>query len=367
MPSGDNRIEGASFVFQSPSTGDTLQESLEDGFESDPSYDGLRILAATVSDRGVDRIEEELTTFCENGGEIEIYIGLSMGPDPDGIRRLKRLQDEYPGLVSLRLIKNGPSVNLFHPKVYWFHSDTAHQVILGSPNWSDLGLENSVEAFSVVTESIGEDGESNFILGVREAFNEVRTLNDSPDSWGSLHPPSESILKQLESAGGGRSGGEGKQVEIDAESSDNEGLWPLTRAVPELVMELNKESRMSQIVPPKEIWERFFGVNTEEFREEDPDLPFFELRNPATDNHSHRQVVAHDHQGTIEIPEAKNRKDPSIQRAFLVFRKAGEHTLDYQLYLENEDEQANEIADFLETHGYTPGHSSRLTFLSRPN
>jgi len=367
MTNEEPSVGELSFVFQSPSTETTLHDELEDGFKTTPSYDRLRILAATVSERGVLRVEEELIEFCERGGEIEIYIGLSMGPDPDGIRRLKRLQDQYPGLISLKLIKNGSAVNLFHPKIYWFCSNTEHRVILGSPNWSSQGFESNVEAFSVVTEPVVEGQQSNFISDVRSAFDEVRRLNESSESWGSLHPPTESILEQLESTTRIRREEEQTQVEITTESSGEEGLWPLSRTTPELVMELNKESRMSQIVPPNEIWRRFFGVDSDKFREDDPELPSFDLRNAATGAQYNRHVVTHDHQGTIEIPEAKDRDDPAVQRAFLVFRKTGIHSLDYQLFLEGEHSEADQIAEFLEANGYTPGRSSRLTFISRPS
>jgi HKD family nuclease len=367
MPSGEDLGDGLSFVFQSPSTGMNLQEVLEEGLRATTSYDRLRILAATISERGVTRIEDELTNFCETGNEIEVYIGLSMGPDPEGIRRLKRLQNQYPGLVSLKLIKNSTSVNLFHPKVYWFCSETKQKIILGSPNWSDLGFENNIEAFSVVTETTVEEESSEFVSGVKSAFDEVRTLNESGDSWGSLHSPSESILDQLETSASMRTGQEQTQVEIDTDGPDEDGLWPLSRTGPELVMELNKESRMSQIVPPNEIWRKYFDVDSDEFRESDPELPTFELRNKSTGERSRRHVVTHDHQGTIEIPEAKDRKDPAVQRAFLVFQKTGTQSYDYQLFLEGEHEEADQIAEFLESNGYTPGRSQRLTYISRPS
>lgn len=367
MAGNGNSSNSLSFVFQSPSTGKSLQECLDEGFDSDICYDRFKVLAATVSDRGIARVEDKLTSFCENGGEVEIYIGLSMGPDPNGIRRLKRLQNQYPGLVSLKLINNERKVNLFHPKIYWFHSDTQHRIIIGSPNWSDLGLENNVEAFSIITESLDKGEPSEFLTEMRDAFDEVRGLDDLPDSWGSLHSPSESILEQLESTDRSGSKEERTEVELDMDLSSRGSLWPLSRTAPELVMELNKESRMSQIVPPNEIWERFFGVDPEEFRKDDPELPTLELRNVANDEHSQRGVVDHDHQGTVEITEAKNRKDPSVQRAFLIFRKTDTCSFDYQLFLENEDEEAEQIAEFLESHGYTPGHSSRLTFVSKPN
>ncbi|WP_424008706.1 phospholipase D family protein [Haloferax denitrificans] len=367
MPSGDQSVDGLSFVFQSPSTGENLRDALEDGFNSGISYNRLRILAATVSDHGVRRVENSLLEFCERGGEIEVYIGLSMGPNPDGIRRLKAIQSEYPGLVSLRLIENGSAVNLFHPKVYWFCSDTEHRVIMGSPNWSDLGLDKNVEAFTIVTESISESQPSEFITGVEQAFNEIRGLNESTDAWGTLYSPSEHILEQLESTGSTRSVSEQTRVEIDIEDTDGETLWPLSRTAPELVMELNKESRMSQISPPGEIWAKYFGVDPAEFKEENPNLPTFSLRNAATSELTRRDVIAHDHQGTVEIREAKYREDPEVQRAFLIFRRTGTDSFDYQLFLEGEHDEAEEIADFLESDGYTPGRSSRLTFVSRPN
>lgn len=357
-----------SFAFQSPNSGSSLKNVLQEAFDTDVEYSVLRILAATVSGGGVAGVWDHLCEFCDNGGELVIYVGLSMGPDPDAVRRLRSLQDDYPGQVSIQLIKNGGSVPLFHPKVYWFQSEERYYAVVGSPNWSGAGLSKSVEAMTVSTGSLGGDGPSDDLHdGLRSTFDEIGRLNESEDTWGSLYPPSEEILEQLEKKIPTTREDVSPTIDFEIDAKPSDRVWPLNRTSPEIIMELNKESRWTQISPPNKVWNDFFGVNPELFKQVDPDLPAYDLKNVRSGRTIHMPVVDHDHQGTIEIPEAskEHRDDPSVQRAFLVLRRTGSYSFDYGLYLEGEDNEAEAIGNFLDKRGHEPGHSSRLTYIYR--
>lgn len=367
MGGTDGESHNTSFVFQSPNNDLSLINVLLEAFENQVDYSNLRILAATVSRSGVKGIWDQLRELCQNGGYLTIFIGLSMGPELDAIRRLRSLQDDYPGQVSIQLIKNGESVPLFHPKVYWFQSEEYYYAVVGSPNWSGAGLSDSVEAMTVRTGGLSGGSFDEFHNELKSTFAEVGQLNRSEDTWGSLYPPTEDVLEQLEKKIETTQGDVRPTPKFEIDIEPKESLWPLNRTSPELVMELNKESRWSQVSPPNKVWHDFFAVNPYLFKQKDPDLPMYNLRNVKSGETIHMPVVDHDHQGTIEIPEAsqKHRDDPSKQRAFLVFRRTGQYSFDYGLYLEHEDNEAEEIGHFLDQYGYEPGQSSRLTYINR--
>lgn len=360
-----------SFVFQSPNSGSNLQDTLTEAFESERDYTRLRILAATVSMKGIVMIEDELRQFCEDGGDVVIYIGLSMGPDLAAVRRLRIIQDDYPGLVSVNLIENGGEIKLFHPKVYWFQSESGYCAIVGSPNWSDRGLNSSVEAMVVRRGVFDEKSTDEFVESLMTAFDEIGSLNDSAGSWGTLYPPSEEVLSDLENNVPEARRGVDQAVSVSIDVDPSNSLWPLNRNAPILLIQLNKESRFSQILPPKDIWEEYFGVNSDLFYPEvDRNLlPNYDLRNVKTGEIIQKPVVPHDHQGSVDIPEAREgyRDDPSEQAAYLIFKRTGRHSFDYELFLEGDDPETDEIAEFLDRHGYYPGRSSKSTYLYMGN
>jgi hypothetical protein len=94
----------------------------------------------------------------------------------------------------------------------------------------------------------------------------------------------------------------------------------------ELIMDLTKEqggNRESQVQPPSEVWEQFFGVRvTANLR------PAFRLQNMRVrSDPEQRKVVKHHHNLTIEIGDAKGPR-PAILR----MRRTGHNAFDYWIY-----------------------------------
>lgn len=91
-------------------------------------------------------------------------------------------------------------------------------------------------------------------------------------------------------------------------------------------MDLNNEQgggRESQVQPPLEVWEQFFGV-----RSSAKGRPTFRLQNMAeTSDPEQRKVVAHHHNFTLEISAARLPR-PAILR----MRRSGENAFEYWVY-----------------------------------
>jgi hypothetical protein len=94
----------------------------------------------------------------------------------------------------------------------------------------------------------------------------------------------------------------------------------------ELIMDLTNEQgggRESQVQPPSEVWERFFGVRVS------ADVrPTFRLESKkARSDPEQRKVVKHHHNLTIEVADAKLPR-PAILR----MRRTGHNAFDYWVY-----------------------------------
>ncbi len=94
----------------------------------------------------------------------------------------------------------------------------------------------------------------------------------------------------------------------------------------ELIMDLTNEQgggRESQVQPPSEVWEQFFGVRVS------ADVrPTFRLENKkVASDPEQRKVVKHHHNLTIEIGDARLPR-PAILR----MRRTGHNAFDYWVY-----------------------------------
>jgi len=94
----------------------------------------------------------------------------------------------------------------------------------------------------------------------------------------------------------------------------------------ELIMDLTNEQgkdRESQVQPPKEVWEQFFGV-----RVSANVRPTFRLQNMTVPSDpEQRKVIKHHHNLTIEIGDAKPPR-PAILR----MRRTGHNAFEYWVY-----------------------------------
>jgi hypothetical protein len=94
----------------------------------------------------------------------------------------------------------------------------------------------------------------------------------------------------------------------------------------ELIMDLTNEQglgRESQVQPPAEVWEQFFGVRVTAINR-----PTFRLQNKKVPSDpEQRKVVKHHHNLTIEVGDARPPR-PAILRV----RWTGPNAFDYWVY-----------------------------------
>lgn len=119
----------------------------------------------------------------------------------------------------------------------------------------------------------------------------------------------------------------------------------------ELIMDLTNEQgegRESQVQPPLEVWEQFFGVRLP------ADVrPTFRLQNMKKRSvPEQRKVVKHHHNLTIEIGDAKPPR-PAILR----MRRTGHNAFSYWVY--RRPSQAYGHCDWLLTHLTDPTPNER--------
>jgi hypothetical protein len=133
---------------------------------------------------------------------------------------------------------------------------------------------------------------------------------------------------------------------------------------PKLIMDILGESRGTQLVPTNEIWDDYFDVDSDLFTDANPSLPTYQLTSVDNQITVSRPVVVHDHQGTLDIPELSERE--SIGNDFIMFRRTGTDSFDYQVFFEGEDDRVEELDLFINQNGFLTGHRRRAYIYPTP-
>lgn len=113
-----------------------------------PSAQQVKFGVAFVKQSGFSLIEEEFKKCLENGGKIELLIGLDFRiTDPQVLQTLYELSKGSQGLLLFccrtSLIEEVPT---FHPKIYFFLLPEKARIVVGSSNLTKGGLLENVEA-----------------------------------------------------------------------------------------------------------------------------------------------------------------------------------------------------------------------------
>jgi hypothetical protein len=352
----------ASFFFQHPESSVDVLSVMEDCFSQSPNrFSKLSIMTGTVSEAGVSNLSHHIDNFCDAGGEVEIFIGLGLGPSSDAIQTLMEFEEDYQDRFFLRLAEAKGEAGLFHPKVYWFQGDGEHIAIIGSANWSDSGFTNSIEAASVLRATDIDENLPGFVTRLEEAFESLRAATVSESSWVTMYPPTDDLLSELSGTDSDTSVVEtSEDLDLSGVPSTTDTLWPLNQQGPLLLMDVLKESRGTQLVPTDEIWERYFDVDSDKFDMDSPNLPSFDLTNIRTGETITRPIVTHDHQGTIDIPELDERSNPGEGNDFVIFLRTDSREYTYQVFFEEfHSDVIEDIEAFMTNYGFKTGNKRR--------
>lgn len=149
--------------------GDYLIDSL-----NDERYTSFKAFVAFISKSGIDNIIDELTAFIGNGGSVRLYVGVDLNStSKEALEKLIELGIETYIIFS-------PNSIIYHPKIYTFEGDEYSKAIIGSSNFTQRGLFQSIEASVSVSFNIEEDEiGNNFLAEVYDYYNTILN-NDNP-------------------------------------------------------------------------------------------------------------------------------------------------------------------------------------------
>ena len=143
----------------------------------------LKIASAFLNSAGLEKIEIELDSFLNRGGNLELIHGADFRiADPSAIKTLVGLNSDYPGNVFYRVVPDWKLLlsQRFHPKLYMSKWQANGMAIIGSSNLTGAGLETNSEVNAIFRAEITD----RVMLECEEAFQELRALNSivEPDA-----------------------------------------------------------------------------------------------------------------------------------------------------------------------------------------
>ena len=148
--------------------GNRIIEMLDSG-----RYQTFNMIVAFAKNSGVLRLQEAITNFRKNGGEVHAYVGVDLGGTSyEALTNLMHCTD------SLYVVHSAFG-QTFHPKIYNFVSKEDVVIIVGSHNLTAGGLwtnfESSLAIRSELSGEIGGGTQSQ----MEELLNTLRSLGDS--------------------------------------------------------------------------------------------------------------------------------------------------------------------------------------------
>lgn len=151
--------------------GKQIGQFINESLDSD-KYSEFLAFVAFVSEGGVERIRNSLTTFISKGNSASLFVGID---------NKATSKEALEALLNIGLpvhIFHTPSKSvIYHPKVYLFKGVSNYRIIIGSSNLTTTGLFQNVEA-SFVLDATYEEGEA-LLKEVEEFFSSFITTTDS--------------------------------------------------------------------------------------------------------------------------------------------------------------------------------------------
>ena len=138
----------------------------------DMNYNTFNAFVAFVSIGGINNIIDQLRAFKARGGVIRLYIGVDLnGTSKEALEKLIELEIETYIIFS-------PNNILYHPKIYIFQGETLSRAVVGSSNFTERGLFQSIEA-SVCVDFNNEEDENGvqYLADIYEYYNAIINNN----------------------------------------------------------------------------------------------------------------------------------------------------------------------------------------------
>jgi len=331
-------------VLQLPDTDEHVR-SLVQALATRGPGDFRALVAFLLKGELTDQLWRAVDDFCRDGGRIDWVIGTDFGgTDAASLRRLYRLQRRYPA-NRVRIMRLGGSAG-FHPKLYWISRPNEQFALIGSANCTQGGFGKNLE-ISVKLHARGKDSDriERMLNDLWEAVDEARP----PLSAADFYPLDLRIIDRVAKYHRACRNAQRAAPRHPLRHRRLSKGRPIHRVLRRprgrrLVMHLTLEQgpgRMTQVQPPRAVWERYFGVDLEN------PLALAVRNERGVEGYEVRPVVRHHHVWTIEIPEADVPR-PAIIR----FRRTGRRRYVYSVFTPADPEYS--ALDRLLTTSYNP-------------
>ena len=311
-------------VLQLPDT-DQHVRSLVQALVTRGPGDFRALVAFVLKGELTDRLWRAVDGFCRDGGRIDWVIVTDFGgTDAASLRRLYRLQRRYPA-NRVRIMRLGGSAG-FHPKLYWISRRNEQFALIGSANCTQGGFGRNLE-ISVKLHARGKDSDriERMLRNLWEAVDEARPPLSAADFYPLDLRLIEHVAKYHRACQNAQRAAPRHPLRHRRLSKRRPIHQVLSRPRGRrLVMHLTLEQgpgRMTQVQPPRAVWERYFGVDLEN------PIPLAVRNERGVGGYEARPVVRHHHVWTIEIPEADVPR-PAIIR----FRRTGRRRYVYCVF-----------------------------------
>jgi hypothetical protein len=317
-------------VLQLPDTDEHVR-SLVQALARRAPGDFRALVAFVLKGELTDQLWRAIDGFCRGGGRIDWVVGTDFGgTDAASLRRLYRLQMRYPA-NRVRIMRLGGSAG-FHPKLYWISRPNEQFALIGSANCTQGGFGKNLE-ISVKVHERGKDSDraERMLRELWEAVDETRP----PLSAADFYPLDLQLIQRVEQYHRACQNVRRAAPRHPLRHRRLPRQRPIHQVLPRprgrrLVMELTMEQgpgRMTQVQPPRAVWQRYFGVDLQN------PLPLSVRNERAGGPYEPRPVVRHHHVWTIEIPEADVPR-PAIIR----FRRTGRRRYAYSVFTPGDPE-----------------------------
>ena len=134
-------------------------------------YHTLNIVVAFAKNSGVLRIKDAFERFRDQGGIINVYVGIDMGVTSyDALTSLLLHSD------SLNIVHSDGKIQTFHPKIYQFLGKEKGLMVVGSHNLTGGGLWTNFESSVLIP--LDEMGNNTLVKGLENYIGKLNSLKN---------------------------------------------------------------------------------------------------------------------------------------------------------------------------------------------
>jgi hypothetical protein len=233
----------------------------------------LSVLTAFASGGAIEALEPHIDMFLSRDNRLEAIVGLDLGgTDKHALRRLLSLASAYHGQVKVWLWDAPQRASIFHPKLYILRTSRTLSAVIGSANLTLGGLGSNLESQIIFSELAVNTADAKELLSIWDMFARpkpplkpsfLRELTREVFAEICTRLPDESHEDAALDARGRRDLWKSLSAVRRAPSRKLRRRQAVPTTVRSyLAMDILDETRSTQVQPPADVIEEFFGVPT---------------------------------------------------------------------------------------------------------